>query len=86
MVTVNVLIVIVLVRVVVAVISCVEFVQQGDIEAVVYEEKQASPSSWQSCDPEAIFDIACVLTAATVNTITAKGRDRSIGSKFWRLG
>ena len=68
MVRVNVLIVIVLVTVVVAAISCVEFVQQGDIEAVVYGEKQASPSSWQSCDAEAMFEIACALTAAAVNT------------------
>lgn len=86
MVRVNVLIVIVLVTVVVAVISCVEFVQQGDIEAVVYGEKQASPSSWQSCDSGAIFDIACALTAATVNITSAKRRDRSIESNFWRLG
>lgn len=86
MVKVNVLIVIVLVMVVVAVISCVEFVQQGDIETVVYGEKQALPSSWQSCDPEAISDIACGLTAATANTTTAKGRGRRIESKFWRLG
>ena len=85
MVRVNVLIVIVLVTVVVAVISCVGFVQQGGIEVVVYGAKQALQSSWQSCDPEAMFDMACALIAATFNMTTAKGRDRSIGSVLSRL-
>ena len=85
MVRVNVLIVTVLVMVVVAVISCVVFVQQGGIEAVVYGEKQVSPSSWQSCDPEAMFDIACALTTATVDMTSARGRKCGIWLVISRL-